>query len=293
MPLKHDAEFFFASLQQIICKSLEALDGSGRFREDMWPHAEGGGGITRVLQGGTIFEKAGVNFSRVSTKLSDVMALRMNVLPQAIDAAGISLVIHPVSPMIPTVHMNLRHLRLASGDEWFGGGIDLTPWYLFEEDARHFHATLKQICDTHDRSFYPRAKQSCDEYFFIKHRNETRGIGGIFFDYQRERLPLTFALVKALGESFLETYVPIVERRKSEPWGPAEKTWQLIRRGRYVEFNLIYDRGTLFGLETNGRTESILMSLPPEVMWLYDVQPEAGSREEALLKILQQPREWA
>ena len=212
--------------------------------------------------------------------------------PQQLFATGISLVLHPSSPMIPAVHMNLRYLELANGDTWFGGGSDLTPYYLFEEDARHFHQTLKNVCDKHDKTSYLRFKQSCDEYFFLKHRSETRGIGGIFFDYQREDHEKIFPFVQDAGNAFLESYLPIVKRRTTELWGKKEKEWQLIRRGRYVEFNLLYDRGTLFGLETNGRTESILMSLPPEVSWQYDHHPQAGSREAALENILRHPISW-
>lgn len=239
-----------------------------------------------------MFEKAGVNFSAVHTDLNEKMASRMNVETQELFATGISLVLHPFSPMIPAVHMNLRYLELANGDAWFGGGIDLTPCYIFEEDARHFHHTLKTACDKHDRTWYPRFKQSCDEYFFLPHRGETRGIGGIFFDYQRDNREKMFSFIQDVGTSFLDAYLPIVKRRRAEPWGEKEKEWQLIRRGRYVEFNLIYDRGTLFGLETNGRTESILISLPPATSWRYNHQSEAGSREAALVHILQHPASW-
>ena len=252
----------------------------------------GGGGITCILQNGGVFEKAGVNYSAVSTRLTENIASRLNVSPQEIFATGISLVLHPFSPMLPAVHMNLRYLELADGDAWFGGGADLTPYYLFEDDARHFHSTLKTVCDRFDPGFYPRFKISCDEYFFIKHRGEARGVGGIFFDYERENLEAMFTFVQELGKTFLDAYIPIVERRRGEPWGEKEKHWQLIRRGRYVEFNLIYDRGTLFGLETQGRAESILMSLPPEVHWVHHHIPEPGSREAQLLEVLKNPRDW-
>jgi len=287
---------FFENLQPELAGALEAVDGKGRFGEDLWIHPEGGGGKTRVLENGALFEKAGVNFSAVSGTLSDTLATKLNVQEKKYFATGISLVLHPFSPMVPTVHMNLRYIELASGDAWFGGGADLTPYYLFEEDVRHFHSTLKAICDTHSKhheQFYPRFKKWCDEYFFIKHRREARGVGGIFFDYIREDVTNFFLFVQDLGNGFLDSYVPIVQRRRNEPFGDREKEWQLIRRGRYVEFNLLYDRGTLFGLETHGRTESILMSLPQSVKWVYDDKPEPGSREEKLLIVLQQPREWA
>jgi coproporphyrinogen III oxidase len=291
-PLKAPTQHFFADLQNHICRELEQRDGKGVFNEDRWSHPYGGGGTTRILQNGGVFEKAGVNFSAVTTKLTDALAARLNVAPENIFATGISLVIHPASPMVPTVHMNLRYLELANGDAWFGGGTDLTPYYIFEEDVQHFHQTLKLVCDKHNPMYYPRFKQWCDEYFFIKHRGEVRGVGGIFFDYQREQLDAFFEFVKEVGEAFLTAYIPIVERRRNEPWGEEEKAWQLIRRGRYVEFNLVYDRGTLFGLETQGRMESILMSLPPEVRWAYNYTPMVGSREAELLEILKSPRNW-
>lgn len=288
--LQRNAQEFFKRLQDEICAELEHIDGKTKFIEDRWQHPEAGGGITRVLQNGGAFEKAGVNFSAVTTRLTDSLASRLSVAPQNIFATGISLVVHPFSPMIPTVHMNLRYLELANGDAWFGGGADLTPYVLFEEDARHFHRVLKSVCDKHNPSYYTRFKQWCDEYFTIKHRGEARGVGGIFFDYQKDGEFFTF--VQDVGKAFLDAYVPIVERRKSEPWGEKEKDWQRIRRGRYVEFNLLYDRGTLFGLETQGRVESILMSLPPVVKWVYNHQPEPGSQEAKLLEVLRSPREW-
>ncbi|MBI4548806.1 MAG: oxygen-dependent coproporphyrinogen oxidase [Ignavibacteriae bacterium] len=291
--IRSQAEKFFQTLQDGICSEVQAVDNKRIFQPDIWSHPEGGGGKTRILQHGQIFEKAGVNFSAVTSELTETLASRLDVQPQRIYATGISLVLHPTSPMIPTVHMNLRYLEFEHGDAWFGGGIDLTPYYLFEEDANHFHRTLKSACDKHDPTFYPRFKQWCDEYFFIKHRGEARGIGGIFFDYLREDLEKVFVFVQDIGKVFLDAYLPIVDRRRNEPWGEQEKEWQLIRRGRYAEFNLLYDRGTLFGLETRGRTESILMSLPPEVKWLYNHTPAPGSREARLLDVLKQPREWA
>jgi len=289
--IRQEAQTFFDILQDNICDELERTDGNATFKEDHWKHPVEGGGNTRIMQNGDIFEKAGVNVSAVATTLSDTLAAKLNVAPQGVFATGISLVVHPVSPMIPAVHMNLRYLELADGNAWFGGGMDLTPYYLFEDDAHHFHSTLKSVCDNHNPSYYPRFKQWCDEYFLIKHRGETRGIGGIFFDYQK--VDTFFPFVRDVGNCFMKAYRPIVERRKREPWGQQEKTWQLIRRGRYVEFNLLYDRGTLFGLETRGRVESILMSLPPEAKWVYDHVPPPGSREAKLLEVLTSPREWA
>ena len=299
--LETRARDLFAELQDQICEALEGLDGVAKFREDRWDHKQsddepdaGGGGVTRVLTGGRVFEKAGVNLADVRGRLSERLAKGLNVEPQPFGATGISLVIHPLSPMVPTVHMNLRHIRLLGPEQtaWFGGGADLTPYYLYEEDARHFHTTWRSVCERHDPEYYPRFKKSCDEYFRIQHRDEARGIGGIFFDYLKDDLERVFRFVEDAGRNFVEAYTPIVERRVEEKWWDRERNWQLIRRGRYVEFNLVYDRGTLFGLETHGRTESILMSLPPLVRWNYDHQPVAGSREEALLQVLRKPREW-
>jgi coproporphyrinogen III oxidase len=292
-PIRDRAEAFFKHLQASLCAQFESCDGKARFNKDAWAHPNEGGGITCILERGAIFEKAGVAFSSVSAALTETMASRLGVEPQPILATGISIVIHPHSPMIPAVHLNLRYLELASGDAWFGGGTDLTPCYLFEEDVRHFHGGLKSICSRHDPAWYALFKQACDEYFVIKHRGETRGVGGIFFDYRREDPERLFRFVQDLGNGFPALYLPIVERRKNEPWGERERSWQRIRRGRYAEFNLVYDRGTLFGLETGGKTESILMSLPPEAAWVYDHRPDTGSREEELALVLRHPRAWA
>ncbi|MBI3586000.1 MAG: oxygen-dependent coproporphyrinogen oxidase [Ignavibacteriales bacterium] len=289
---KQRAQLYFEQLQDVICGKLESLDGKARFAEDAWQHPEGGGGRTRVIQNGAVFEKGGVNTSAVSGTLTELLAQRLNVEPQQFFATGISLVIHPDSPMIPTVHANFRYLELENSDAWFGGGADLTPSYLFEDDARYFHSVWKQACDQHDKQYYSKFKKWCDEYFFIKHRKEARGIGGIFFDYLKGDFERLFAFVQTCGNSFLDAYVPIVERRKSEQWGEHEQYWQLLRRGRYAEFNLVYDRGTLFGLETKGRVESILMSLPPLARWDYNIQPKQGSREAQLIDLLRQPKEW-
>ncbi|HEY6192910.1 MAG TPA: oxygen-dependent coproporphyrinogen oxidase [Bacteroidota bacterium] len=283
---------YFETLQNTICSALAEADGKGQFREDRWAHPEKGGGVTRVLENGAIFEKAGVNFSAVESGIPAPMAAKLGVDPQPVFATGVSLILHPVSPMIPTVHMNLRYLELANGDAWFGGGADLTPNYLHEEDVAHFHGVMKAVCDRHDSGWHLLFKRACDEYFFIRHRQETRGVGGIFFDYRRDNPGRFFLFVTDLGDQFLTAYLPILRRRQSDAWGPAEKKWQLLRRGRYVEFNLLYDRGTLFGLETQGRIESILVSLPPEARWDYCSEPEPGSREAELLNVLREPRDW-
>jgi coproporphyrinogen III oxidase len=292
LPLRVRVRNFFRGMQDYICRELEALDGTACFHGDEWERPGGGGGLTRVVQDGTLFEKGGVNFSEVSGLLPERIAQAMGVEPREFFATGISLVLHPRSPMIPTVHANYRYFELERGDSWFGGGSDLTPYYPCEEDAVHFHRTLKAACDVHDLSYYPRFKQWCDEYFFLRHRKEARGFGGIFFDYLRGKPEHTFGFVRSAAEAFLPSYVPVVARRRSEQWGEQERRWQLIRRGRYVEFNLVYDRGTMFGLETEGRTESILMSLPPVACWEYDHKPVEGSREAALLAMLAHPRTW-
>jgi coproporphyrinogen III oxidase len=287
---------FFQELQSEICDALAREDGQERFSVDRWNREGGGGGVSRVLQEGVVFEKGGVNWSRVEGELPADFAAQMPGEGRAFRATGVSLVIHPRSPMVPTTHANFR--MLEKGDKrWFGGGADLTPYYLFRDDAQHFHAALRDACDRHAPSAdYPRFKKWCDEYFFLGHRGETRGVGGIFFDYldgagSERELENIFAFVRDAGRAFLPAYLPIVQRRRELPYGDRERHWQLIRRGRYVEFNLIYDRGTVFGLKTNGRTESILMSLPPLVRWEYDVRPEPGSREAELLSALK-PTDW-
>ena len=291
-PLAKRARTCFEQLQTKICRGLEEADGGGKFSADPWQRAEGGGGLTRVMEEGAVFEKAGVAVSTVSGVMPDAIARKMDVNPSRFFATGVSLVIHLRSPMIPTVHANYRYFEKEDGDAWFGGGSDLTPYYPYDEDIIHFHKTLKQACDPHDPTYYHRFKQWCDEYFFLTHRGEARGVGGIFFDYLRGNLEPDFAFVQSAGDAFLETYLPIVRKRKDEPYGADERAWQLIRRGRYVEFNLVYDRGTTFGLETSGRTESILMSLPPLVRWKYNPQIAQGSREARLMEILTHPRTW-
>jgi coproporphyrinogen III oxidase len=282
---------YFTKLQDRITNAIEEVDGNV-FREDTWTREGGGGGRTRVLEEGRVFEKAGVNFSSVHGNLPEQFAAK---IPRGSGteffATGISLVFHPRSPMVPAVHANFRYLEKGDAD-WFGGGTDLTPCYPYEEDAVHFHRTIKLACDRHDRNFYVRFKKWCDEYFTLRHRGEMRGVGGIFFDYLEGDRESNFAFVQDAGNTFLDAYLPIVKRRMNEPYGERERQYQLYRRGRYVEFNLLYDRGTIFGLETRGRTESILMSLPPLVRWVYDFRPEPGSREEKALEFYR-PREWA
>jgi coproporphyrinogen III oxidase len=284
---------YFRSLQDQICSGLERADGAGRFREDLWQREGGGGGRTRVLEDGSVFEKAGVNFSDVHGEMSEEFAAQVPGEGRTFTATGISLVLHPRSPFVPTVHANFRFLTKGS-KQWFGGGADLTPYYPFREDVIHFHRTWKAVCERHGPTVdYRRFKTWCDEYFFLKHRNEPRGVGGIFFDYLEGDLESLFRFVQDCGDHFLDAYVPIIERRKSLPYTERERAFQEFRRGRYVEFNLIYDRGTLFGLKTGGRIESILMSLPPHVRWLYDYQPEPGSREAELYDVYLKPRDWA
>lgn len=290
--MRQETARYFSELQDRICAALEELDGQGRFREDRWQREGGGGGRTRVLADGALFEKAGVNFSDVWGELSEEFAAQIPGQGREFTATGISLVLHPRSPMVPTVHANFRFL--TKGDrQWFGGGADLTPYYPYREDVIHFHRVWKRICEQHAPLIdYARLKNWCDEYFFLPHRNEPRGVGGIFFDYLEGDMERLFGFVRACGDAFLDAYLPIARRRKDEPYGERQRAWQEFRRGRYVEFNLLYDRGTLFGLKTGGRTESILMSLPPLVRFLYDYRPEPGSREAELYDYLK-PRDWA
>jgi len=292
---------YIQNLQDSIVLGLEKADGTAKFREDLWQRPEGGGGRTRVIENGAVFEKGGVNISAVHGTLPEAMQKMFNVGEADFFACGLSLVLHPKSPMVPTVHANWRYFEMYDDNgnviqQWFGGGQDLTPYYLFDEDAKHFHQTCKNACDQHNPDFYPKYKKQCDAYFWNAHRHEARGIGGLFFDYCKATDEMAMAdwfnFVKEVGDSFLEAYLPIVENRKQLPYTEANKTWQEIRRGRYVEFNLVHDKGTLFGLKTNGRIESILMSLPPHVQWVYDHHPENGSEEERLIKILESPVDW-
>jgi coproporphyrinogen III oxidase len=309
--MKNKFYHYIQNLQDQICKGLEAADGATKFREDIWTRVldeqgeakrpEGGGGRTRVIENGAVFEKGGVNISAVHGKLPDSMQKLFNVSEADFFACGLSLVLHPRNPMVPTVHANWRYFEMYDDNgnviqQWFGGGQDLTPYYLFEEDAKHFHQTCKTACDKHNPDFYPKYKKQCDAYFWNAHRNEARGIGGLFFDYCKTTDTMSmenwFNFVSEVGNSFLEAYVPLVEKRKNLSYSDANRTWQEIRRGRYVEFNLVHDKGTLFGLKTNGRIESILMSLPPHVQWVYDHHAEKGSEEEKLIEVLEKPRNW-
>ena len=292
---------YIHELQDTITSKLEAIDGKAAFQEDIWKRPEGGGGRTRVIENGNVFEKGGVNISGVHGKLPESMQTYFNVNDVNFFACGLSLVLHPKNPMVPTVHANWRYFEMYNQkgeivDQWFGGGQDLTPYYLFEEDVKHFHQTCKTACNRHNDDFYKNYKAKCDAYFYNSHRNEARGIGGLFFDYCKATEDMSmenwFHFVTEVGNSFLEAYVPIVEKRKELPYTEAQRTWQEIRRGRYVEFNLVHDKGTLFGLNTNGRIESILMSLPPHVQWVYNHHPDAGSEEEKLLSVLKQPLDW-
>lgn len=289
-------------LQDQICTELEKTDGKAKFREDEWQRSKGGGGKTRIIADGNVFEKAGVNTSVVFGDVTDEMRLQLHIPGEKWFACGLSIVIHPVNPFIPTIHCNYRMFELFNvdglmSDRWFGGGTDLTPYYLIEEDAIHFHKTYKDVCDEFDDSFYPSFKKTCDQYFVNWHRNqERRGIGGIFYDQQRPNAEkdLSFWMNFGLtcGNSFLRSYLPIVQKRKDNHYTASNKQWQEIRRGRYVEFNLIHDRGTLFGLKTGGRIESILMSLPPVARFEYDHHPEPGSEEDKLLQTCLHPRDW-
>ena len=289
------------NLQDSITSKIEEVDGLEKFEEDIWQRQEGGGGRTRVIENGAIFEKGGVNISAVHGELPEVLRKQFNVDEGTFFACGLSLVLHPINPMIPTVHANWRYFEMydTTGKmvtQWFGGGQDLTPYYLFDEDAIHFHTVCKNVCDSYSPDFYSTFKKNCDDYFWNAHREEARGVGGLFFDYLKATNSFTildrYNFVTAVGASFLESYLPIVKKRKDIPFTISQKDWQEIRRGRYVEFNLVHDRGTLFGLKTNGRIESILMSLPPVVQWKYNHHPEKESEEERLIAVLTNPKEW-
>ena len=292
---------YICELQDTIVAALELADGVATFKEDLWKRREGGGGRTRVLEGGAVFEKGGVNISGVHGTLPKSMQTHLNVSEASFYACGLSLVLHPKNPMAPTVHANWRYFEMydLNGkivDQWFGGGLDLTPYYLFEEDAVHFHQICKNACDQNDPKFYPEYKKKCDSYFWNSHRNEARGVGGLFFDYLKpsseKSLEQWYTFVTDVANNFLEAYLPVLNKRKDLQYTPEQKKWQEIRRGRYVEFNLVHDKGTLFGLKTNGRIESILMSLPPTVQWHYDYHPKIKSREEELMKVIKKPRNW-
>ncbi|MBI3571666.1 MAG: oxygen-dependent coproporphyrinogen oxidase [Gammaproteobacteria bacterium] len=290
---------YLLGLQDQICSALEKEDGAQMFREDTWQRAEGGGGRSRVLTDGGVFEQAGVNFSQVfGTDLpASATAHRPELAGRSFQALGVSLVIHPRNPYAPTSHANVRFFIAEKPDAepvwWFGGGFDLTPYYGFEEDCVHWHKTAKVACEPFGADYYPRFKKWCDEYFLLKHRNEPRGIGGLFFDDLNENdFKHCFGFLKSVGDHYLSAYLPIVQKRKATPYGERERDFQLYRRGRYVEFNLVYDRGTLFGLQSGGRTESILMSLPPLVKWRYDWKPAPGTPEAKLYEVFLKPRDW-
>jgi coproporphyrinogen III oxidase len=300
VPSIEEVERYLLDLQQQICTSLETADGGdARFRRDAWQRAEGGGGESRVLSSGKVFEQAGVNFSRVCGERlpASASAARPELAGCSFQALGVSLVIHPHNPYVPTSHANVRFF-IAERDGappvwWFGGGFDLTPYYGFEEDAVHWHTVARDLCRPFGDAVYPHYKKWCDEYFYLPHRKEARGIGGLFFDdLSQGGFERCFSFMQAVGNGYLSAYLPIVERRKVTPWGERERNFQLYRRGRYVEFNLVWDRGTLFGLQSGGRTESILMSMPPLVRWEYGYEPEAGSAEAALYERFLPVRDW-
>lgn len=290
---------YLLNLQNSLCISIEQLDGLAQFQEDCWDRPSGGGGITRTLTEGNVFEKGGVNFSHVlgGSLPASASAHRPELQGKHFNALGVSLVMHPDNPYIPTTHANVRFFIAQKENEspiwWFGGGFDLTPYYGFEEDCVHWHQTAKKACEPFGEAIYPRFKKWCDDYFFIKHRKEARGIGGLFFDdFNEESFEHSFSLMRSIGDHFIKAYAPIVTRRKELTFGEEEKSFQKYRRGRYVEFNLVYDRGTLFGLQSEGRTESILMSLPPEVNWQYNWHPKPGSVEEKLYQQFLPSRDW-
>jgi coproporphyrinogen III oxidase len=290
---------YLKSLQAVCCEQLSQQDGAAEFITEEWTHSNGGGGITRVLENGAVIEKGGVNFSHVRGERlpPSASAVRDHLAGKPFEAAGVSLVIHPENPFVPTTHMNVR-LFVADPDSdnpvwWFGGGYDLTPYYGFKEDCEHWHRCARSACDGLGEEAYPDFKNRCDEYFFLKHRNEARGIGGIFFDdLNSAGFDKTFEFIRAVGDSFLEAYIPLVIKHKGHDFDQSQKDFQLYRRGRYVEFNLVFDRGTLFGLQSGGRTESILMSLPPHVQWKYGWKAEPGSAEARLTEYFLKPRNW-
>jgi coproporphyrinogen III oxidase len=301
-PSRKDIQHYFETLQDNICKALESADGNGRFKEDLWSRPGGGGGRTRVIAG-EVIEKGGVNFSAVGGALPEKIAKGLKLEPGSdFFATGVSIVLHPFNPHVPIIHMNVRYFEISDPDSkevktwWFGGGIDLTPHYVDKEDALFFHEKLKTACDQSHADFYSKFKKWADDYFFIKHRNETRGIGGVFFDHLDETTGLSkqklFQFVKDVGETFAPVYTQLMSKNKELPFSENEKNWQLHRRGRYVEFNLVWDRGTKFGLETNGRTESILMSLPPMAKWTYDFQIAENSKEAETQSLLKKGIDW-
>lgn len=283
-------------LQENICEQLEHLDETGKFRQDLWERNGGGGGRTRIIENGNIIEKGGVNYSEVYGLTTNNMINSHEMAETNFYASGISVVLHPISPMIPIIHMNTRYFEMGSGEKWFGGGLDLTPHYIFPGDASFFHAYLRDICNAFDPEYYSTFKKEADDYFFLRHRDETRGIGGIFYDRlsdpDEQKMKQLFEFTKAVGSALIPIYGELVHRNQDKPYGKKEKEWQGIRRGRYVEFNLIWDRGTKFGLKTDGRTESILMSLPSSAIWIYDHQPGKNSEERKTLNRLKKNIDW-
>lgn len=286
---------WFMSLQDDICRQLEEADGSSKFKEDRWQREGGGGGRTRIIEG-EIIEKGGVAFSAVHGKTPEKILQALQLPETDFYATGVSIVMHPKSPMVPIIHMNVRYFEMSDGTSWFGGGIDLTPHYVNVSDAQFFHSELKKVCDKHHSDYYPKFKAWADDYFYIKHRQETRGVGGIFFDRLSPSPEISkdqlFHFVQDVGKLFAPTYASLIQKNKALPYGEQEKSWQLLRRGRYVEFNLVWDKGTKFGLDTQGRTESILMSLPPQANWTYNFQADKGSKEENTLTYLKKEINW-
>lgn len=287
----------YKTIQDEICQALEKLDGTAKFEEEIWERTGGGGGRTRIIQNGNIIEKGGVNFSAVHGKLPEMIKKSFGVEEDEFFATGVSIVIHPNNPFVPIIHMNIRYFELNEQIRWFGGGIDLTPHYVIDEDAQFFHQQMKNVCDAHHPDFYTDFKKWADDYFYVRHREETRGIGGVFYDkLTPEKTGLSFEEIFAfscdLGRTFAPTYTELVNRNRHKTYTEQHKNWQFLRRGRYVEFNLVWDSGTKFGLETNGRIESILMSLPPQANWAYDFQPEEGSEEAKTLALLRKDIDW-
>lgn len=290
---RQDIEQAYRSIQDVFCASIQDVDGQSLFGSDRWERPGGGGGLTRILSGPGRVEKAAVNFSAVEGETPERLSERLATKSSRFYATGVSIIVHPSNPHAPTFHANVRYFETDAGQAWFGGGADLTPYYLYEEDARHFHTVMREICDAHEVADYAGWKKTCDEYFYLPHRGEARGVGGLFFDHLTERLDEVWSFQEELGRRLTESYVPILERRVDTPFGDREREWHEIRRGRYAEFNLVWDRGTRFGLETSGRVESILASLPPRARWVYAHEPDPQSAEAKLLNMVRsEPRDW-
>lgn len=293
---KEEITQWFRKLQDDICQALEVADTQGKFQEDLWQREGGGGGRSRIMTHGKIIEKGGVNFSAVFGETPAKIVNALQLTQAEFYATGVSIVMHPHSPMVPIIHMNVRYFEMSHGTRWFGGGIDLTPHYIELADAKYFHQALKHVCDQHHPAYYPRFKKWADDYFYIKHRKETRGVGGIFFDRlapdEATSMEQLFSFVQDVGNAFIPIYTHLMKKNAEIPYGSQEKEWQLVRRGRYVEFNLVWDKGTKFGLDTEGRTESILMSLPPQAHWCYNYQPIPGSREAQTMLYLRKEIDW-